>query len=110
MEQVPHLRAINPAQINIPNISQSMRVNSGQLLLLSGHVPLGPGGTVAGPTLEAQLEQVFQNMNATLQAAGTTFADVARLTLYVRDLEAVDVALIRAVRDRYINATCPPAP
>ena len=62
-----------------------------------------------GSDLASQLEQVFANLQATLQAAGTGFEAVARLTIYVRDYEPSQLPVIRAVRDRWVRGPCPPA-
>ncbi|WP_175774127.1 RidA family protein [Burkholderia anthina] len=103
------LRAINPAGATIPGISQAIRVESGQPLYLSGHVPFDAHGAVVGTDHATQLDQVFRNIAATLDAAGVGFESVARLTLYVRDFDASLLPQIREVRDRWINTACPPA-
>jgi enamine deaminase RidA (YjgF/YER057c/UK114 family) len=59
--------------------------------------------------LEAQLDLVFRNLAATLAAAGTDFGAVARLTLYVRGYDPTQLPAIRAIRDRYVDASKPPA-
>jgi enamine deaminase RidA (YjgF/YER057c/UK114 family) len=41
------------------------------------------------------------------KAAGTSFADVVKLTYFVRDIEAVGA--IRAARDEFVNTANPPA-
>ena len=109
MTDTAQMRAVNPAEINIPNISQAILVESGKLLFLSGHVPLRADGTIAGPSLEDQLEQTFLNLKVTLHAAGADFSNVARMTIYVRNLTQADLPIIRAVRDRHIEHRCPPA-
>ncbi len=103
------LRPINPPGPAIPGISQAMLIESGRPLLLSGHVPFDAAGKVCATDLAAQLDQVFQNIGATLQAAGVGFEAIARLTIYVRDYEPALLPTIRAVRDRWINAERPPA-
>lgn len=103
------MRPINPPGSNIPGISQAMLVETGKLLLLSGHVPLDAEGKVVGSDLETQLHQVFGNIWNTLQAASADFTAVARITIYVRDYEPGQLSVIRAVRDRWVNADCPPA-
>lgn len=109
MTNVARMRVVNPADLSIPNISQAILVESGRLLFLSGHVPLREDGTLAGPSLEDQLDQTFLNIKATLHAAGTDFSSVARMTIYVRGLAKPDLAVIRAVRDRHIDHRRPPA-
>ena len=103
------LRLINPPGPSIPGISQAVLVESGRPLFLSGHVPFDERGSVSSPEIGAQLEQVFQNLNATLNAAGVGFDSVARLTFYVCDLNPAVLPVIREVRDRWINADRPPA-
>ena len=103
------LRPINPPGHIIPGISQGMLIESGRMFVLSGHVPFDAQGRVAGADVPAQLEQVFQNLGATLQAAGTNFHAIARLTIYVCNYEPILLPAVRAVRDRWINSEKPPA-
>ncbi|KLD79512.1 RidA family protein [Xanthomonas hyacinthi] len=103
------LRAVNPPGSNIPGISQCVIVEGGRLVFLSGHVPMLPDGSVAGPGLEAQLVQVFENLKVTLTAADTDFGSVARLTIYVREYRPEQLVAIRAIRDRYVDPGRPPA-
>jgi 2-iminobutanoate/2-iminopropanoate deaminase len=103
------LRAINPPGALIPGISQGIVVESGKLLFLSGHVPVLSDGSIAGPGLEVQLERVFENLKATLLAAGSTPGHVVRLTIYVRDYRPEMLPVIRSVRDRFVEPARPPA-
>lgn len=90
----------------IPGVSGAVRVDGGRLMLLSGHVPVGGDGSIA-TTLEAQLKQVFQNLDATLQAAGGNTGSIARLTFYVRGYRAEHLSVIRRVRDRWLGTHSP---
>jgi enamine deaminase RidA (YjgF/YER057c/UK114 family) len=103
------MRAVNPPGSAMPGISQAMIVDDARLVVLSGHGPMRPDGSIAGPGLEPQLRQVFDNLSATLVAAGAGFRDVARLTLYVRDYRPDQLPLIRGMRDRYVDTMRPPA-
>jgi 2-iminobutanoate/2-iminopropanoate deaminase len=103
------LRLINPPGPSIPGISQAVLVESGQPLFLSGHVPFDASGSVPSADVGVQLEQVFKNLDATLKAAGVGFEAVARLTIYVCDLNPSLLPVIREVRDRWINPDRPPA-
>ncbi len=102
------LEYIDPPGNRIPGISQAVRVRKGELVFLSGHVPYTASGTLA-EGLSAQLDQVFANLGATLSASGCSFEDVARLTIYILDYQPSMLAEIRAVRDRFINTSAPPA-
>lgn len=100
---------IQPPGAKIPGVSQATRVDSGPLLLLSGHVPLLEDGRVAGVTLEEQLEQVYYNLEQTLRAAGTSFSNVAKLNIFVCNLDSSMLEVIRNVRNRFIDTSRPPA-
>lgn len=102
------IEAIQP-NAGIPGISQAVRVVSGTPVFLSGHIAVDATGAVVGSDLETQLVQVFENLGRTLAAAQSSFAAVARLTIYVRDYQPALLPIIRRVRDRYIDATSPPA-
>lgn len=103
------IRPVNPSSGTIPGLSQAMLVEDGRLLLLSGHVPLASDGTVPGAGLGEQLRQVFRNMQETLKAANTDFSNVVRITIYVRDLQAEDLSVVRSVRDEFVATSKPPA-
>ncbi len=103
------MRAINPPGYSVPGISQAMIVpNNSSLLVLSGHVALGPEGVI-GADLASQLDQIFKSLLATLREAGADFRNVARLTIYVRNYDSKMLPTIRAIRERYINFQPPPA-
>ncbi|MDZ5450743.1 RidA family protein [Labrys sp. ZIDIC5] len=103
------LRPINPPNATIPGISQAMLVESGRLLLLSGHVPYDEAGKLVGDDLASQLDRVFANLLATLKAAGTDFSAVARVTIYVQDYDPSQLPIIREVRNRWIGEQHKPA-
>lgn len=104
----PLLRPINPPQSMIPGISQAVIVEGGRTMYLSGHVPMAQDGKVP-QGLQAQLEQVFENLDATLRAAGATSRNLARITIYVRNFHAGQLPAIRSARDRFIDPRQPPA-
>jgi 2-iminobutanoate/2-iminopropanoate deaminase len=62
-------------------------VRSGDLLFTSGQIPLDPrtGAIVAGGIAE-QTERVLANLHAVLVAAGLSFADVVRTTVFLKDM------------------------
>jgi len=68
--------------------SQAVAVEgASRLVFLSGQIPLDPktGEMVQGDVV-AQTEQVMKNLQAVLAAAGMTFANVVRTTIYLTDL------------------------
>jgi reactive intermediate/imine deaminase len=86
----------------------SHAVRAGGLIFVSGQVPLDETGAVVGAgDVVAQTRQVFRNLGAVLEAAGATFADVVKLTFFVRDIGAIGA--IRAIRDEFVDTADPPA-
>ncbi len=82
-------------------------IRAGNLLFLSGQIPLDPAtGQIVGDDITAQAEQVFRNIGALLRAAGADFAQVARTTVFVTDLN--DFAAMNAVYARHFGDP-PPA-
>lgn len=84
--------------------SQAIKV--GNLLFASGQIPLRPDGTLVSGDIKAQTEQVIQNIQAVLAAAGLGLDDVVKTTCFLQDLE--DFAAFNEVYGRYFAAT-PPA-
>jgi 2-iminobutanoate/2-iminopropanoate deaminase len=84
----------------------SQAVRAGGFLFLSGQVALDPqsGQLVAGD-VAAQTERVMTNLGAVLQAAGASFDDVVRTTIYV-----VDLAHYATVNEVYARFLRPPYP
>jgi enamine deaminase RidA (YjgF/YER057c/UK114 family) len=78
-----------------------------RLVWTSGQVPIATDGTPAPvDDWEAQTRQAMHNVGAALAAAGATWDDVFKLTFYVVDTSAL--AIVRAVRDEFINIERPP--
>ena len=65
----------------------SSALRAGQLLFISGQIPLDPHtGTVVGGDIAAQARQVLRNLGALLDADGLTYADVVRTTVFLADM------------------------
>ena len=65
----------------------SQAVSAGGWLYTSGQIPLDPGtGELVAGGFEAQARQVLENLRQVLAAAGCTFADVVKATVFVVDL------------------------
>lgn len=100
------MQAVNVRGQEIPGVSSAVVLQRGRLLLLSGHVPYAADGAVPR-SLEAQLGQVFRNLDATLLHAGGSTANLAKLTFYVRDYEPEQLNTIRRVRDAWLGEHAP---
>lgn len=80
----------------------------GRTVVISGQVPLDADGNLVGAgDPEAQVEQVFANLQKALESAGASMADVVKFTIFLTDL--ADLPIFRTVRDRYISLENPPA-
>ena len=74
----------------------SHAVRHGGLLFLSGQAPLDPAtGKVVDGGIEAQTRQVFTNLDAVLAAAGSSFADVIKVNVYLTDI--ADFPMVNAI-------------
>jgi len=88
--------------------SQVATVTGGTMVFVAGQVALDKSGNVVGKDdFRAQVQQVFENLKAAIEAAGGTFNDVIKLNSYVVDLSHLPE--FREVRDKYINLNNPPA-
>ena len=78
---------INPAGLPVPEVYAQMAVATGsRTVYLSGQVARDADGQPVGPgDLAAQVEQAYLNVGTALAAVGGSFADVAKLTVYVVD-------------------------
>jgi 2-iminobutanoate/2-iminopropanoate deaminase len=88
--------------------SQAVISRGSRTVYCSGQIPLHPetGGVVGAGDIKAQAEQVMKNLGAVLQAAGATFDDVVRTTIYLTDLQ--DFAVVNGVYGACFTAA-PPA-
>lgn len=109
MSESPTTEFINPQGMATPRgYSHVALVKSGHPVYIAGQVALDAAGQVVGPDdMRAQAEQVFANLAAALAAVGATFHDVVKLTYFLVDIS--QIAVVREVRDRYVNMARPPA-
>ena len=64
----------------------SQAVVEGNMIFTSGQVYLSLEGKLLEGTIEEQAHQVMKNLQAILEAAGVTFANVVKTTIYVTDM------------------------
>jgi 2-iminobutanoate/2-iminopropanoate deaminase len=84
----------------------SQAVRAGQLLFLSGQVPLDPAtGQIVDGDIAVQTRRVFDNLGAVLKAGGRSFADVVRTTVYLSDMN--DFAAVNEVYGTYFSEPYP---
>lgn len=84
--------------------SPALRV--GSLLFLSGQIPLDPAtGQLITGDIRAQTTRVLENIGALLHAAGITFAQVARTTIFLADIG--DFAAVNEIYATYFSEPYP---
>lgn len=108
MSEIEHIRPAGLA--NNPAYTQVVTARGARTVYVSGQVAQDETGAVVGPgDLEAQTEQVMENLGTALAAAGATFEDVVKIVVYVVDYRPEHRAVIGAVRSRYLSPPDPPA-
>jgi enamine deaminase RidA (YjgF/YER057c/UK114 family) len=96
----------SPAGLPAPaGYSHVVGLPPGRLVWTSGQVGLDADG-VAPEGWEAQTRLAFANVGHALAAAGASFADVVKLSLFVTGVE--ELAVVRAVRDEFLAVDRPP--
>jgi 2-iminobutanoate/2-iminopropanoate deaminase len=84
----------------------SPAVRAGQLLFISGQVPLDPAtGAMVDGDVAAQTRRVLDNVGALLAAAGRSFAHVVRTTVFLADMN--DFAAVNEVYGTYFSEPYP---
>ena len=86
----------------------SQAVLVGNTLYTSGQIALNPATMeLVLDNIEAETEQVMQNLKALLEAANMTFENVFKTTIFITDMN--DFARINAVYGKYFNEKTAPA-
>ena len=81
-------------------------VRFGDLLFISGVPPTdAKGKVVGGDDVAEQTRQVFRNMKLVLDAAGASFADILKVTVYLLDVD--NRTKINPVRKEYFGHARP---
>jgi len=83
-------------------------VLKGNTLYTSGQIALNPKtGEIVTESIEAETEQVMQNLKAVLEAAGMHFENAVKTTIFITDMN--DFAAINTVYGSYFNEKTAPA-
>lgn len=83
-------------------------VLKGDTLYTSGQIAINPTtGELVTTTIEIETEQVMQNMKAVLEAAGMTFENVVKTTIFIMDMN--DFVKINTVYGSYFDEKTAPA-
>lgn len=100
------LQRINPPGLSTPT-TYSHIVRDGKTLYIAGQVGADAQGKVAGTGMVEQLEQVLKNLQTALKSQGADFSHVAKINIYVTDVDAFRAPDAAAVRAKYFGTNRP---
>ncbi len=80
----------------------SQAICVGDFVFTSGQIPINPAtGNVEAVTIEAQTEQVMNNLGEVLKAAGSSFEKAVKTTCFLADI--ADFAAFNGVYGKYFS-------
>lgn len=88
------------------HVPLSPAVRAGDMIYISGQVPVDADGKIIEGNIEAQTQQVLENIKSALALAGATLKDVVKTTIWLED--ARDFGRMNAVYATYFPKE-PPA-
>jgi len=84
----------------------SQAIKGGDLLFISGQISIKPEtNEFIDSEVEAQTEQVLENIKTILEAGGSSLKNVVKVTIYLRNME--DFTLVNKVYSRYFEDSLP---
>ena len=83
----------------------SQAVKKGNIIFLSGQIPLNPESMELVEGIENQIHQVFKNILAIIAAADASLDDLVKLNIYLTDLS--NFALVNSIMKEYFNEPYP---
>jgi 2-iminobutanoate/2-iminopropanoate deaminase len=97
-------------EIRVPELAEPFShytdaVRAGDLLFVSGFVPVDGDGKLVPGDVVAQTRQVFTNIGAVLEAAGAGFGDVVKVTVFLIDID--DRQAVNTVRREVFGSARP---
>ncbi|HEX9867428.1 MAG TPA: RidA family protein [Candidatus Tectomicrobia bacterium] len=103
---MPSQQHINPDSLSRSRgYSQVVKVDN--TVYIAGQVSAGTDGNVVGKgDPEAQVRQVWRNIEAAVKAAGGTLQQVVKTTTYVTNIQYA--AAVRKVREEVFQSSNPP--
>ncbi len=83
----------------------SQAIRYGNIVFLSGQIPLDPNTMEIVEGIETQITQVFENLSQVIKAADASFDNVAKLNIYLTDLS--NFALVNDIMKTYFTEPFP---
>ena len=111
-QEAPQVRIFNPDAMAKPTAgySQVAEVSGGKIVFIAGQVAQDRNGNLVGKDdFREQVQQVFENLQAAVEAAGGDFKNVVKLNYYCADsVDPAQISAVREIRDKYVNTANPP--
>ena len=97
-------------EIRVPGLAEPIShytdaVRAGDLLFVSGCVPVDRDGNLVPGDIVEQTRCVFENVGAVLAAAGAGFADIVKVTVFLTDVD--DRQAVNTVRQEVFGDVRP---
>jgi reactive intermediate/imine deaminase len=97
-------------ELRVPGLAEPIShytdaVRAGDLLFVSGCVPVDGEGNLVPGDIVAQTRKVFANIGAVLAAAGASFADIVKVTVFLLDVD--DRVAVNGVRQEVFGDARP---
>jgi len=110
-QQNQPFRIFNPDSMAKPTgYSHVAEVTGGKIVYIAGQVALDKSGNLVGKDdLRAQVQQIFENLKAAIEAVGGDFNSVVKLNYYCAEsVDPSQLPVVREIRDKYVNTANPP--
>ena len=105
-------RIFNPDTMAKPTAGYShvAEVTGGKIVYIAGQVAIDRAGNLVGKDdFRAQVQQVFENLKAAVEAAGGDSHSIIKLNYYCAEsVDPAQVPIVREIRDKYVNTANPP--
>ncbi len=99
---------VNTKNAPAPIGPYNQAVFAGNLLFTSGQIALNPEtGTLVSENIEAETEQVMENLKAVLSEAGLSFENVVKTSIFLADMN--DFSSVNEIYGSYFNEASAPA-
>jgi len=101
-------KIINTDKAPAPVGPYNQSTKAGNMLFVSGQIAIDPAtGELVMDSIEAETHQVMKNLTAVLDAAGMTFDNILKASVFVSDMN--NYSRINAVYAEYFDEATAPA-
>ncbi|MDE0170950.1 MAG: RidA family protein [bacterium] len=83
------IEAVEVDALSPPPEPYSHAIRAGNTLYLAGQVAFDRNGDIVGDTVEEQARQVWRNIRDILEGAGSSIADVVKVTYIMQDIREI---------------------